>query len=217
MNIYIYYLPQRLNCQKTPAMPSTAPLTTTPPVITPSTTMTTHPVISVLCQIFGIPVDPSQEQLGQIIEPLFALLEFWVNMASKLPNRWQYALDGSVSNGSVVTVAVLMSLFKEVMPSLEDVYYGKQVDDACASAIMDALWALAHTLDTLVKLSPSSPYRPCQAVEAVCDALFCVQPKEEESDGKESEADPLQRIPARPYDYLGDVLNALTAIQKQGQ
>lgn len=134
----------------------------------------------------------------------------------------EYAPNGSVTNGYVMTVAGVMSLFKDLMPSLEEVYYGNQVNDACASAIVDALWVLACTLDTLIEQSRSVIYHSRQAVGVVCDALFCVQPKEEDSDGEdsdgeESEAGPLQRIPAQPYDYLGDVLNALTAIQKQGQ
>ncbi len=172
----------------------------------------TPPVISELCQILGTSVDPSQEQIRELLAALFALLEFGVNMASKLPNKWQYA-----PNGSVMAVADLVSLFEELMPSLEEVYYGKQVDDAIASAIVDALWALAHTFDTLVELSRSGIYHPRQAVEAVCGTMFCVQPKEEDSDGEDSEAGPLRRLPARPYNYLGDVLNALTAIQKRDQ
>jgi hypothetical protein len=159
-------------------------------------------------------VEPSQEQLGQIIKSFFALLKFGVNMALKMPNNWQYAPNGSAT---VMTMAELMHLFESLMPSLTLVYYRDQVDDASASAIVGALWALACTIDTLIEQSPSSPYHPRQAVGVVCDALFCVQPKEEDSDGEDSEAGPLRRLPARPYNYLGDVRSALTTLQKQGQ
>lgn len=182
---------------------------TTPPTPTSTT--------SELCKILGTSVEPTQEQIRELLTSLFALLEFGVNMASGMPNKWQYAPNGSVTNGYVMTVADLMSLFEDLMPSLKEVYYGNQVNDACASAIVDALWVLACTLDTLIEQSRSGIYHSRQAVGVVCDALFCVQPKEEDSDGEESEAGPLQRIPAQPYNYLGDVLNALTAIQKQGQ
>ena len=232
---YLYILPPTISRQPAhPAMP-----TTTHPAMP-----TTEPITTELklCQILGTSVEPTQEQLGQIIPSLVALLEFGVNMASKIPNKWQYAPNGSVTNGSVMTVADLMSLFEGLKPSLTLVYYGDQVDDASASAIVGALCALACTIDTLIEQSPSSPYHPRQAVGVVCDALFCVQPKEEDndgedsdredsdredsdgedsdredSDGEDSEAGPLRRLPARPYNYLGDVRSALTTLQKQGQ
>jgi hypothetical protein len=174
------------------------------------------------CCIIGIPVNPNRKQLEEIIESLIALLKFGVNMASGMPNKGQYASDGSVPNGSVpngsvVTVAVLISLFTDLMPSLEEVYRGKQVNDASASAIVDALWVLACTIDTLIEQSRSRIYHSRQAVEVVRNALFCVQPKEEDSDGEESEVGPLRRDPTSPPNYLVDVQTALTAIQKHGQ
>lgn len=189
--------------------------------VSSSIAMTTPPTptsaISELCRILGTSVDPSQEQVRELLTSLFALLEFGVNMASGMPNKWQYAPNGSVTNGYVMTVADLMSLFEDLMPSLKETYYGKQVCDVCASAIVNALWVLACTIDVLIQLAPSSPYKPLQALCVLSNALFCVQPREEDSVREDGEAGILRRRPARPHDYLGDVLNALTAIQKQGQ
>jgi len=184
------------------------------------TTMPTMPLLSLKpCQILGTSVEPTREQIRELLELLFALLEFGVNMASRMPDRRQYAQNGSVPNGSVVTVEDLMSLFNAVYEPLLLIYRRNQVCDTCASAIVNALWALAHTLDTLVQVSLSSSYRPHQAVGAVREALCCVQPKEEDSDGEESDdkESPLRRDPALPPNYLVDVQTALTAIQKHGQ
>ena len=174
---------------------------------TPSTAMTTPSIaISELCQILGTSVEPTQEQLRNILDSLFSLLAYCINMVSKMSNKWQ--IVSRVPVDGIMSVKDLLNLFNDVKPFLTLVYYGYQVDNDVACKIIDVMWNLAYTVDDVIRLSRSSNYQPCQAVEAVSVALFCVYPMEEEEEEEEVKG-LLQRLPAPPYDYLHDVLTAL--------
>jgi hypothetical protein len=168
--------------------------------------------MSELCEILGTSTVPTQEHLKNLIESLFELLCYIANMLSRMHNKFQYTYKDSISHD--MALMDLLQLFKEIVPYVNEVYYGGTVDDAMASEIVNATWKLACTCDKIVSLFPSTTYSPRQAVEIACAALFHVEPIQEEDDEEDEDTGPLKRLPAAPYDYVGIAIKELVNLRR---